>query len=210
MIVDSDSEDEERIWKKKTRRPKFESEDKSSDEEDRQQKKKSVRKKKEEVLRDEKETQQEVITKMVDVDVEGIVRKIQGLKVDDSEYAVCYFKLLEAKPTVVQLLPSPFQHMRNALVQQAATYPNNIPVPGQQVCLLNCHFCGTLGCRIGTCEIVNEYAKAGCVICDGRMVLYADKNPIAWNSQGLRISVDTCFGGLLLVPAGTPRDQETA
>ena len=119
--------------------------------------------------------------KTVDVDVEGIVRKIQSLKVDDSEYAVCYFKLLEAKPTVAQLLPSPFQHMRNALVQQATTYPNNIPIPGQQVCSLNCHFCGAPGCRIGTCEIVNEYAKAGRVVRDGRMVLYADKSPIAWN-----------------------------
>ena len=148
--------------------------------------------------------------KMVDVDVEGIVRKIQGLEVDDSEYAVCYSKLLEAKPTVAQLLPSPFQHMRNALVQQAATYPNNIPIPGQQVRLLNCHFCGVPGCRIGTCKIVNEYAKAGCVVCDGRMVLYTDKSPIAQNSQGLRILVDTRFGGPLLVPAGTTKDQETA
>ena len=100
--------------------------------------------------------------------------------------------------------------MRNALVQQAATYPNNIHIPGQQVCSLNCHFCGMLGCRIGTSKIVNEYAKAGHVIRDGRMVLYADKSPIAWNSQGLRISVDACFGGPLLVPRGTPKDQETA
>ena len=115
-IVDSDSEDKERIQRRKTRRPKFESEDESSDEEDKQQKKKSVRKRKGEVLGDEKETQQEVMMKTVDVDVEGIVRKIQGLKVNDSEYAVCYFKLLEAKPTVTQLLPSPFQHMRNVSV----------------------------------------------------------------------------------------------
>ena len=68
----------------------------------------------------------------------------------------------------------------------------------------------SLGCRIGTCKIVNEYAKAGHVVCDGRMVLYADKSPIAWNSQGLRISVDACFGGPLLVLAGTPKDQKTA
>ena len=134
---------------------------------------------------DEKETQWEVMMKMVDVDVEGIIRKIQGLKVDDSKFAVCYFKLLEAKLTVAQLLPSPFQHMRNALVQQAVIYPNNIPIPGQQVRLLSCHFCGAPGCMIGTCKIVNEYAKAGRVVCDGRMVLYADKSPIAWNSQGL-------------------------
>ena len=33
-IVDSNSEDEERIWKRKMRRPKFESEDESSDEEE--------------------------------------------------------------------------------------------------------------------------------------------------------------------------------
>ena len=72
--------------------------------------------------------------------------------------------------------------MRNVLVQQAATYPNNIPISGQWVCLLNCHFCGVPGCRIATCETVNEYTKAGHVICDGRMVLYADKTPIAWNS----------------------------
>ena len=209
-IVDSDSEDEERIQKRKTRRPKFESEDESSDKEDKQRKKKSVRKKKGEVLGDEKETQQKVMMKTVDVDVEGIVRKIQGLEVDDSEYAVCYFKLLEAKLTVAQLLPSLFQHMRNALVQQAATYPNNIPIPGQQIRSLNCHFCGAPGCRIGTCEIVNEYTKAGRVVCDGRMVLYTDKSPIAWNSQGLRILVDAHFGGPLLVPAGTPKDQETA
>ena len=150
------------------------------------------------------------MTKTVDVDVEGIVRRIQGLKVDDSEYAVCYFRLLEAKPTVTQLLPSLFLHMRNTLVQQAATYPNNIPIPGQWVCSLNCHFCGMPGCRIGTCEIVNEYTKADHVVHDGRMVLYADKSPIAWNSQGLRILVDACFGGPLLVPAGTPKDQETA
>ena len=58
--------------------------------------------------------------------------------------------------------------------------------------------------------IVNEYAKAGRVIHDGRMVLYADKSPVAWNSQGLRISVDAHFGGPLLVPAGTLKDQETA
>ena len=100
--------------------------------------------------------------------------------------------------------------MRNALVQQATTYPNNIPIPGQRVRSLNCHFCGMPGYRIGTCKIVNQYAKAGRVVHDGRMVLYADKSPIAWNSQGLRISVDACFGGPLLVPAGTPKDQETA
>ena len=34
QIVDSDSEDEERIWKRKMRRPKFKSEDESSDEEE--------------------------------------------------------------------------------------------------------------------------------------------------------------------------------
>ena len=158
----------------------------------------------------EKEAQQEVTTKAVGVDVEGIVRKIQSLKVDDSNYAVCYFKLLEAKPTVAQLLPSPFQHMRNMLVLQAATYPNNIPISGQWVHSLNCHLCGMPGCRIATCKTVNEYAKASCVVHDGRMVLYADKSLIAWNSQGLRISVDAHVGGPLLVPAGTPKDQETA
>lgn len=69
-----------------------------------------VRKKKGEASGQEKETQWEVLMRSVDVDVEGIVRKIQGLKVDDSKYAVCYFKLLEAKPMVTQLLPSLFQH----------------------------------------------------------------------------------------------------
>ena len=33
---------------------------------------------------------------------------------------------------------------------------------------------------------------------------------IPWNSQGLRILVDAHFGGPLLVPAGTPKDQDTA
>jgi hypothetical protein len=161
------------------------------------------------VLGNEKETQRKVLTKTVDIDVEGIVRKIQGLEVDDSKYAICYFKLLKAKPTVTQLLPSPFQHMKNALIQQAATYPNNIPVSGQRVQSFSCYFCGVPGCKIGTCEIVNEYTKAGCVVRDGRMVLYADKSLIAWNSQGLKILVDSCFGGPLLVPAGIPNDQET-
>ena len=187
-----------------------ESENELSDEEDRWQRRKLVRKWKEETLGSEKGAQQEVTTKAVGVDVEGIVRKIQSLKVNDSEYPVCYFKLLEAKPTVAQLLPSLFQHMRNMLVQQAATYPNNIPISGQQVRLLNCTFCGMLGCRIVTCKTVNEYTKASHVVHDGRMVLHADKSPIAWNSQGLRISVDAHFGGLLLVSAGTPKNQETA
>lgn len=52
-------------------------------------------------------------SKTVDMDVDGIVQWIQSLKFDDSKYAVCYFKLLEVKPMVAQLLPSPFQHMRS-------------------------------------------------------------------------------------------------
>ena len=128
---------------------------------------------------------------------------------DDSEYAVCYFKLLEAKPMVTQLVPSPFQHMKNTLVQQAATYPNNIPISGKWVCLLNCHFCGIPGCRIGTHKVVNKYAKASHVIHDGKMVLHVNKSPIAWNSQGLRVSVDARSGGPLLVLAEIPKDQGT-
>src|ERR1700678_3232967 len=115
-------------------------------------------------LKDKEEAKKEVQTKMVDVDVDGIVRQIQGLKVDDSKYTICYFKLLEAKPTVAQLLPSPFQHMHNMLVQQAATYPNNIPISGQRSRSFCCHFCAMPGCRIGTCEIVNKYVTAGRVL----------------------------------------------
>ena len=110
---------------------------------------------------------------------------------------VCYFKLLEAKPTVAQLLPFPFQHMRNILVHQAATYPNNILIPTPR--LFNCHFCAVPGCKIGTCEVVNEYIKAGCIIREGRMVLYVDRTSIAWSAQGLKVSVDFCFGGPLPV-----------
>ena len=56
-----------------------------------------------------------------------------------------------------------------------------------------------LGCKIGTCEVVNEYVKAGRVICEGRMVLYADRTSIAWSAQGLKVSVDFRFGGPLPV-----------
>ena len=51
------------------------------------------------------------------------------------------------------------------------------------------------GCKIGTCEVVNEYIKAGHVIREGRMVLYADRTLIAWSAQGLKVSVDFRFGG---------------
>src|ERR1700678_3853636 len=112
-------------------------------------------------LKDKEEAKKEVQTKMVDVDVDGIVRQIQGLKVDDSKYTICYFKLLEAKPTVAQLLPSPFQHMRNMLVQKAATYPNNIPVSGKWSRSFNCHFCLMPECKIGACGVVEEYIRAG-------------------------------------------------
>ena len=55
------------------------------------------------------------------------------------------------------------------------------------------------GCKIGTCEVVNEYIKAGCVIHEGRMVLYVDRTSITWSAQGLKVSVNFCFGGPLPV-----------
>ena len=143
------------------------------------------------------------------MDIDGIVQRIQGLKVDDSKYAVCYFKLLEARPTVAQLLPSPFQHMRSLIVQQAAMYPNSIPISGQRARSPNCHFCGKPGCRIGTCNTVNDYIKAGRVIRKGRMVLYSDKGSIAWNSQGLKILVDIRFGGPLPIPTVVSAPETT-
>src|SRR5271168_1004689 len=155
MESDSDSEDG-RKTKKKVRKDREETEeDDSSDEEAKRSRRKAVRKRKD-GLKDEEDARKEVQSKSVDVDIDGIVRRIQGLKVDDSEYAVCYFKLLEAKPTVAQLLPSPFQHMKPSAVHQVSTYPNNIPIPPQRARSYNCHFCGLPGCRIGTCGIVNE------------------------------------------------------
>ena len=198
-LESSEEEDERR--RKKSRKARAvesdsDSEEESSEEDNRRKKKKAAKKKKN-VPKDEEEAKKEVQSKVVDVDIDGIVRRIQNLKVDDSEYAVCYFKLLEAKPTVAQLLPSPFQHMRNVLVQQTATYPNNISIPTPR--LFNCHFCAMPGCKIGTCEVVNEYIKAGRVIREGRMVLYADRTSIAWSAQGLKVSVDFRFGGPLPV-----------
>ena len=87
---------------KKSRKMQEELEDKSSDEEDRCGKKKAVKKKRD-TPKDEEEDRKEVQSKVVDVDVDGIVRQIQGLKVNDSKYAVCYFKLLEVKLTIAQL-----------------------------------------------------------------------------------------------------------
>src|ERR1700678_2154478 len=209
MESDSNSEDGQKT-KKKVRKDREETEeDDSSDEEDKRLRKKAVRKRKD-GLKDEEETRKEVQSKSVDVDIDKIVWRIQGLKVDDSEYVVCYFKLLEAKPTVAQLLPSPFQHMRNALVQQAATYPNNIPISGQRSRSFCCHFCAMPGCRIGTCKIVNKYATAGCVVRDRRMVLYVDKRQIPWCPQGLKISVDSRFGGPLVAPGTSDKVPDTA
>src|SRR5271168_365836 len=199
MESDSDSEDG-RKTKKKVRKDREETEeDDSSDEEAKRSRRKAVRKRKD-GLKDEEDARKEVQSKSVDVDINKIVWRIQGLKVDDSEYAVCYFKLLEAKPTVAQLLPSPFQHMHNVLVQQAAMYPNSIPISRQHSRSFCCHFCLMPGCRIGTCGIVEKYITAGCVVRDGRMVLYLDKSHIPWNLQGLKVSVDSCFGGPLVAP----------
>lgn len=36
-----------------------------------------------------------------------------------------------------------------------------------------------------------------------------NKSLIAWNGQGLKVLVDAHFGGLLMVPAGIPKDQKT-
>jgi hypothetical protein len=190
-VEESDSDSEEKLkTRKKSRRAQEESESEESEEEEKQGRRKATRKKKD-VSKDEEETRKEVQSKVVDVDVDGIIRQIQGLKVDNSKYTVCYFKLLDVKLAVAQLLPFLFQHMHNVLVQQAATYPNSILVPAQCPCSSNCHF------RIGNCEVIFEYIKAGCVIQEGRMVLYADRSPIAWNAQGLKISVDFCFKGPL-------------
>ena len=200
-VEDSDSESEEE-WKEKKKSKKARErseEEESSEEEDKRSRKKTVKKKRDRV-KDEEEAKKEVQSKSVEVDIDGIVRRIQGLKVDDNEYAVCYFKLLEVKPTVAQLLPSPFQHMHNVSVHQAATYPNSIPVSGQRPRSFNCHFCSMPGCKISTCGAVEEYIKAGRVIREGRMVLYVDKSPIAWNPQGLKLSVDCRFGGPLVAP----------
>ena len=56
------------------------------------------------------------------------------------------------------------------------------------------------GCKISTCEVVNKYIRAGHIVCEGKMVLYADRGPIVWNVQGLKISVDFHFGGPLPTP----------
>ena len=197
VVEESGSEDEYRVKKRKSKKARKDLEEDSS-EEDSKKKKKAARR--DDEPDGEKEAKREVQTKIVDVDINGIVRRIQGLKVDNSEYAVCYFKLLEARLTVAQLLPSPFQHMRSVIVQQAATYPNSIPISGQHARSPNCHFCGKPGCRIDTCNTVNDYVKAGCVIRKGRMVLYSDKGSITWNSQGLKILVDIRFGGPLPIP----------
>ena len=209
MESDSDSEDE-RKTKKKVRKDREETEeDDSSDEEAKRSRRKAVRKRKDR-LKDEEDARKEVQSKSVDVDIDKIVWRIQGLKVDDSEYAVCYFKLLEAKPTVAQLLLSPFQHMCNVLVQQAATYPNSIPISGQRSRSFCCHFCAMPGCRIGTCEIVNKYITAGSVVHDGRMVLYVDKGQIPWCLQGLKISVDSRFEGPLVAPGTSDNVPDTS
>ena len=65
------------------------------------------------------------------------------------------------------------------------------------------------GCKIGTCEVVNEYIKAGRVIREGRMVLYADRTSIAWSAQGLKVSVDFRFGGPLTVLGTKEATPET-
>ena len=109
------SEEEDKMRRKKSRKARAvesdsESEEESSEEDNRHKKKKAAKKKKN-VPKDKEEAKKEVQSKVVDVDIDGIVRRIQNLKVDDSKYVVCYFKLLEAKPMVAQLLPSPFQHM---------------------------------------------------------------------------------------------------
>src|SRR5882757_1082276 len=208
-VEESDSDEEELKTKKKSKKVREESEEESSDEEDKQRMRKSIRKRKDVPVENE-EVKKEVQSKTVEVDIDGLVRRIQGLQVDDREYAVCYFKLLEVKPTVAQLLPSPFQHMRNALVQQVATYPNNIPIPNPRPRSFNCHFCAVPGCKIGTCEVVNDYVRAGRVIREGRMVLYTDKSPIAWSSQGLKVSVDFRFGGPLAPVGTTNSNTETS
>ena len=210
-VEDSDSESEEE-WKvkKKSKKARERSEEEeSSEEEDKRSRKKTVKKKRDGV-KDEEEAKKEVQSKSVEVDIDGIVRRIQGLKVDDNEYAVCYFKLLEVKLTVAQLLLSPFQHMHNVSVHQAATYPNSIPVSGQRPRSFNCHFCSMPGCKIGTCGTVEEYIKAGRVIREGRMVLYVDKSPIAWNPQGLKLSVDCRFGGPLVTPGAIDKAADSS
>ena len=112
--LESSEEENERRRKKSRKARAVESDSNSeeeSSEEDNKHKRKKVVKKKKGIPKDEEEAKKEVQSKVVDVDIDGIVRQIQNLKVNDSEYVVCYFKLLEAKPTVAQLLPSPFQHM---------------------------------------------------------------------------------------------------
>ena len=112
-VMESDSGSEEELkTKRKSRKVQEELEEESSDEGSKWGKRKAVRKKKD-IPRGEEEARKEVQSKTVDMDVDGIVQWIQSLKFDDSKYAVCYFKLLEVKPMVAQLLPSPFQHMHS-------------------------------------------------------------------------------------------------
>ena len=65
------------------------------------------------------------------------------------------------------------------------------------------------GCRISTCEIVNKYITAGRVVRDGRIVLYVDKSQIPWCPQGLKISVDSRFGGPLVAPGTSDKVPDT-